>query len=163
MTQKLSALFAYFSLLAFFFLSNVVLASPVGIEKPFCLALKGSPNAAIFMTIRLAEDDVLTEVKIVSEGIADHAELHTHKEVEGVMKMVPLTEMKTENGCLILKRGGLHIMLMGLKKELSLGTKIPLALHFQKAGIITVNVPVESAGWKKEESSDTMCCHCTDE
>ncbi len=41
-----------------------------------------------------------------------------------------------------MKPGGLHIMLMGLKAPLKKGGKLILELSFEKAGKITVEVPV---------------------
>ena len=45
-----------------------------------------------------------------------------------------------------LKPGGLHVMLIGLSQPLTLGTKIPLTLTFERAGPVTVEVMVEAAG-----------------
>jgi copper(I)-binding protein len=49
------------------------------------------------------------------------------------------------NGKLTLAPGGLHIMLMGLKKPLAAGSSFPLTLQFEKAGEVKVEVQVESA------------------
>jgi hypothetical protein len=46
--------------------------------------------------------------------------------------------------------GGMHLMLMGLNQQLSVGTKFPLTLRFRNAGevVVEVNViePGEAAG-----------------
>ena len=42
-----------------------------------------------------------------------------------------------------LKPGGLHVMLMDLKKPLESGSKFPLTLKFERAGEVTVEVDVQ--------------------
>jgi hypothetical protein len=64
-----------------------------------------------------------------------------------VMKMRPVTGVDIPAGQPVsLAPGGLHIMLMGLKKPLKAGEKFPLTLTFDKAGTRTVDVAVEKVG-----------------
>jgi hypothetical protein len=79
----------------------------------------------------------------VTTPAASTAELHTTTTVEGVMRMeatgpVDIASMAT----LEMAPGGLHIMLMGLKAPLKQGESIEIMLTFEKAGEITVKVPV---------------------
>ena len=100
---------------------------------------------AAFMAVMnsAAEDDRLIAV---SSDIAKRTELHTHMETgDGVMKM-----MHVEEGFVIpagethmLKRGGDHVMFMGLNQELKQGDMISLTLTFEKAGDVVVEVPVD--------------------
>jgi copper(I)-binding protein len=46
----------------------------------------------------------------------------------------------------LLKPGGDHVMLMGLKQPLKEGESFPLILTFEKAGDVQVTVKVEKAG-----------------
>jgi copper(I)-binding protein len=46
-------------------------------------------------------------------------------------------------GTLMMKPGGAHIMLLGLKQALSPGETVPVLLTFQKAGPITVEALVK--------------------
>jgi copper(I)-binding protein len=72
--------------------------------------------------------------------------LHTHEEdANGVMKMIHVEEgfEVPANGTLALKRGGDHVMLMGLTGSLSQGDTVPLTLIFEQAGEINVDVPVD--------------------
>ena len=50
------------------------------------------------------------------------------------------------NGQTALEPGGYHIMLIGLKQALKEGGSFPLTLTFEKAGSVTVQVPVQKAG-----------------
>lgn len=47
------------------------------------------------------------------------------------------------NGYAELSPGGLHVMLVNLMKDLSVGDTFPLTLEFQRAGDITVEVEVK--------------------
>jgi periplasmic copper chaperone A len=49
-------------------------------------------------------------------------------------------------GSVVLKPGSYHVMLIGLKKALTAGEKFPLTLTFEKAGTISVTVPVQAMG-----------------
>ena len=45
---------------------------------------------------------------------------------------------------LVLKQGGLHVMLMNLKKDLSENDSVEVALEFTKAGIVKLKLPVKN-------------------
>ncbi len=64
-----------------------------------------------------------------------------------VMSMgdVPMIELPAGEA-VELKSGGYHIMLMDLKQELKVGDTISLTLEFEKAGKITLDVPVIAIG-----------------
>ena len=104
-----------------------------------------SPTGAAFMVImnHTGEDDRLVDVK---SDVAKRVELHTHKESgDGVMKM-----MHVEDGFAVpagashvLKRGGDHVMFMGLNAPLEQGATVSLILVFEKAGEVAVDVPVD--------------------
>ncbi len=73
-------------------------------------------------------------------------ELHTHiDQGDGVMKMTHVPEgFEIPAGSMIaLKRGGKHVMFMGLKNAWSQGDMINLTLVFEQAGEINVQVPVD--------------------
>jgi copper(I)-binding protein len=132
------------------------------ILKPSCRVLKGCKNGAIYMTISLSSPDVLLEASLPSD-IADRVELHTHQEDKGILKMVALENLPIPSGLLQLKSGKDHLMVIGLKKDLAPGEKIPLTLIFSKAGIFKLDVLVESTDWRKssvrEEKKICPSCH----
>jgi periplasmic copper chaperone A len=77
---------------------------------------------------------------------ADLVQLHTHiSDGDGVMKMQHVEEgfEVPEGGTLALERGGNHVMLMGLTAPLEQGDTMSLTLTFEKAGDMTVDVPVD--------------------
>jgi periplasmic copper chaperone A len=48
-----------------------------------------------------------------------------------------------------LRKGGAHLRLKGLKRQLKHGAKIPLTLQFEKAGRITVELWIEPTPYAK--------------
>ena len=81
-----------------------------------------------------------------STPAAGQTMLHTHKEdANGVIKMIHVDEgfEVPAGGTLELKRGGKHVMLMGLTGPLEQGDTVPLTLIFEQAGEISVEVPVD--------------------
>lgn len=88
-------------------------------------------------------DDQLIEVR---SGAAAKVQLHTHKESgDGVMKMMHVEEglPVPAGGTRMLKRGGDHIMFMGLNQELNHGDVLKVTLVFEKAGEVEIDVPVD--------------------
>ena len=70
------------------------------------------------------------------------------KVVNGTMQMRELAGGLPipADGTAVLKPGSYHVMLIGLKKPLKEGETFPLTLTFEKAGKITVDVPVKAMG-----------------
>lgn len=81
-----------------------------------------------------------------SAEIAGRVELHTHKEsADGVMQMLEIEGgiALPAGGMHHLKRGGDHIMFMGLTRPLEQGEEIAVTLTFEKAGEVEVMIPVD--------------------
>ena len=73
--------------------------------------------------------------------------LHKSMMKDGVMTMEhQMRVVVPTRGQLNFAPGGYHVMFMGLKKPLDMGTTFPLTLVFEKAGKVTVNVKVQKAG-----------------
>jgi periplasmic copper chaperone A len=54
-------------------------------------------------------------------------------------------------GSVVLKPGSYHVMLIGLKKPLTAGETFPLTLTFEKAGNVSITVPVQAMGAGKDK------------
>ena len=79
----------------------------------------------------------------VSTPAAMNVELHTMEMDGNVMRMRPVDAVAVPAGQTVeLKPGGLHLMLMGLAQPLKSGSSFPLALRFEKAGEVKVQVKV---------------------
>lgn len=74
---------------------------------------------------------------------AQTVELHETKMEGGVMKMQPVDGIDVPaKGTVELKPGGLHIMLIGLTRDLNPGDTIEVELHFEQAGHVHVEATV---------------------
>jgi copper(I)-binding protein len=87
-----------------------------------------------------AEDKLLS----VESDVAKAIELHETKEMNGMMQMSPVPNISVPaSGKAELKPGGLHVMLIGLNRELKAGDKVQLTLNFEKAGKVPVTAEVK--------------------
>jgi hypothetical protein len=107
-------------------------------------SLEGVKAGAAFFTVTNngdADDKLLS----AQSEAAETAELHAHILNADVVKMRKLDDGVTAPARATLKfePGGLHVMLIGLKRKLAEGDKIPMTLTFEKAGPIAVEVNVE--------------------
>ncbi len=100
---------------------------------------------AVFMLIKNYTDEDDRLVSATTE-VSNKAMLHTHKmDAKGLMSMIPVKDgLKIPSHTIAaLKRGGYHVMLMGLKRALKQGDTFKLSLNFEKTGTVTVTVPVD--------------------
>jgi copper(I)-binding protein len=75
--------------------------------------------------------------------VAGAVELHKTTMEGNMMKMAPVDGiLLPAQGQAELKPGGLHVMLIGLKRELKAGDKLKLKLHFEKAGVQEIEAEV---------------------
>lgn len=115
------------------------------IEQPWSRATPVKVGAA-YMTLRNNGDAADKLVKVESP-LAERVEIHETK-IEGgtaMMRPVAAVELKRRSS-VQLKPGGLHVMLMGLRRPLKEGERIKLALTFERAGTIEIEARVEKAG-----------------
>ena len=122
--------------------------SAITVENPYARPpMGGGKVAAAYMTLKNSGKEADRLVK--AEGdVARRIELHTHimekRDGNVVMKMRPVPYMEVPaGGETVLKPGGLHIMLIGVTRDLKPGDSFDLTLVFDKAGKITVRVPVK--------------------
>ncbi|GAD50230.1 hypothetical protein NT2_08_00170 [Caenibius tardaugens NBRC 16725] len=79
---------------------------------------------------------------------AKDVQIHSVNMDGGVMRMRPLPHgLPVPAGQTVaLKPGGYHIMLLGLKQPLKQGSRVPVTLHFQRAGKVRVELAVAPIG-----------------
>ena len=107
----------------------------------------GTSAAYMLITNNGAEADRLTGASTLA---AASAEIHEIVDDNGVMKMQPLADGLEipAGGTVELTPGGYHVMLLGLKDDLTEGETFDLILTFEKAGDVEVTlvvVPMEDA------------------
>jgi periplasmic copper chaperone A len=101
-------------------------------------------NTAAYMVIynHSSETDRLLRA---SSDVAHSTELHISEIKDGVMSMHPVDSVEIPaNDKAELKPGGLHIMLIGINKDLVAGEKMTLSLEFEKAGAIQLEAEVRA-------------------
>ncbi len=113
-------------------------------------------SGAAFLTI-MNNGDIDDRLVGVESPAAKRVELHSHVEQDGVMQM-----QKAEDGFAVpagemyqLKRGGDHVMFMGLTSGWEQGDVIPVTFRFEHAGEITADISVDLERQPKVENDDT--------
>lgn len=121
-----------------------VKAGAMEIESAFARASpKVARAGAGFMTLRNTGTEADRLIAASSE-VSAVTELHTHINDNGVMRMRQVEAIDIPAGGTVeLKPGGLHVMFMNLHGPLMEGTEFPVILRFERAGEVTVTIPVK--------------------
>jgi copper(I)-binding protein/uncharacterized protein YcnI len=117
----------------------------IAIAAPFARATPVKVGGA-FMLLKNGgkADDKLVKA---ASPVAEHVEIHEHVMEGGAMRMRPVDGVSVPaGGTAELQPGGYHVMLIGLKHPLKEGDHFPLTLTFEKAGTVTIQVPVLKPG-----------------
>ncbi len=130
-------------------LSVVITASAADLTAGDAWARATAPSAGaggVFMTLKNSGKNAGALLSARSD-VADSVELHTHtKGDDGVWRMGPVARIEVPaGGETVLKPGGLHVMLIGLKHGLSTGSTLDLTLTFADGATQTLAVPVRDA------------------
>lgn len=103
-------------------------------------APQGGNSALYFVIHNYSADDELVGV---SAEFADAAEMHESSMVNDVMQMRMVESVPLASGeDVVFESGGLHVMLVGLKKEAKVGDMVDIVLHFKNSEDIRLQVPV---------------------
>ncbi len=118
----------------------------IAVEQPYARATPaGAQTGAVYMTLD-NKSHVADRLTAASSDVADKLQIHEMAVVNGVMQMRELSDGLPipADGSVALKPGSYHVMLIGLKKPLTAGETFSLTLTFEKAGNISVTVPVQA-------------------
>ncbi len=118
-------------------------SQPLSIEAAWGRPALSGNNAAAYFIINNAtpESDRLLSA---SSSIAEFTEVHLSLMQDGNMIMQQQDSVDIPaNSQLEFKPKDLHIMFINLKNDLNIGDDYELTLHFEKAGAITITVPVK--------------------
>ena len=119
----------------------------ITVTAPWTRATPGGAKVAgAFLEIR-AEPGVEDKLIAVKSPAAGVVEIHDHVNEAGVMKMRRLEALPIKGTqAVVLKPGGLHMMLMDLKAPLKEGDVVAFTLVFEKAGELQIEAPVAKIG-----------------
>ena len=120
----------------------------IQVENPWARATpSGAKTGAVYMTID-NKSSIADRLTGVSSEVAKKLQIHETKTDKGITKMREISGglPVPAGGSVVLKPGGYHVMLIDLNKPLKAGETFPLTLVFEKAGKISITVPVQSMG-----------------
>lgn len=119
-------------------------ADSITISDPYIRAMPpGQKVTAMFMIMENSSSS-LQDLVSAETTASDHAELHEHKMIDGMMKMGQVEKISVNaNSSAALKPGGYHIMLIGLKKDLEPGEMVDIKLTFKDGSSKTVKTEVK--------------------
>ena len=112
-------------------------------------AMQGG-NGAIYFVIQndAREADEMTGA---ASDIAEAVEMHETRMEGEVMQMHPMGSVPLPaNAKTTFKPGGLHIMLIDMKKDLKVGDEVEITLHFKNSEDINLLVPVQEAAMSEK-------------
>jgi copper(I)-binding protein len=124
----------------------------IEVVEPWARAALAGRTGAAYMTL-VNPTDTTDRLIAAASDAAETVELHAHLHEGGVMRMRPVTAIEIPPGePVVLAPGGLHIMLIGLRRDLKRGETIRLTLRFERAGTVEVELPVLAAGARGPEA-----------
>ena len=106
----------------------------------------GAKVAGAFLEIRAEAgvDDRLVAARSPASGTV---EIHDHVDDGGVLKMRRIDGIAIKGAqSVVLKPGGMHVMMFDLKAPLKEGDSVAFTLVFEKAGELQIAVPVAKIG-----------------
>ncbi len=115
------------------------------VEGAYARAAAAGAASAAYLTVATAgAPDRLIGV---SSPAAKRVEFHAHQiDAQGVASMRAVAAIEVAPGApAVLEPGGLHVMMMGTVAALGEGDAISLTLRFERAGEVTLDIPVQSA------------------
>lgn len=121
---------------------SVVAKKNIVITNPWVRVVPaGSANTAAYMSIRSVRvSDALVRASVpASLAMMTQLHLSTMDPATGKMAMVQQSRIGIpRNATRQLKMGSYHVMIMGLRKDVTAGMKVPITLTFLRAGTVTV-------------------------
>ncbi len=125
-------------------LSGIVAADTMSIIDPYVRAMPpGQKVTGAFLSIKNDSDSDRSLLRAESD-VAKNVELHEHVHKDGMMQMREVEKINIAKGSTTaLKPGGLHIMLIGLTRELKLGDIVDIKLIFDDGSEQIAKAPVK--------------------
>lgn len=124
--------------------SNEVILGKLELSSGWARPGAEGQSSGVYLTIHngTASNDTLLDL---SSEVANAVEIHESIENDdGTTSMRPAGKQVIRDGNkLELEPGGIHIMLMDLKRELAVGDSLSVSLEFARVGTKKITVPVQ--------------------
>lgn len=133
------------SLAGLLFAAPALADSAVEVREAWARAPAGTDTVAVYMTLH--DDGAPDRLTSVTTDAAGMAMLHESRNVNGVTEMRPVNSVPLPaGGTVMLRPGGLHVMLMDLNRRLVAGDTFNVTLTFEHTAPVTVPVKVLPPG-----------------
>ena len=118
-------------------------AADVEAVRPWSRPAAAGGNGVGYVTlVNHGKADVLTGAQT---PLAERVEMHASSMAGGVMRMAPEARVPVPaDGQVSFAPGGRHLMLIGLKRPLKLGDKVPATLKFASGASLRVKFVVQA-------------------
>lgn len=125
-------------------LAGAAVAAPIDINDAYARATPpGAPVGAVYFELR-NQDTANDRLLSAESPVAERTEVHTHTMEDGVARMHEVPAVELPPGATVaFQPGGYHIMLIELKAALVEGETLPLTLVFERAGEVSLTVPIK--------------------
>lgn len=111
------------------------------------LAPGGAGTGSVYLTVhnKSGQDDLLLAV---DSNDAESTAVYSTEVKDGVVSMnpMPLGVNLPSHGEVVMRPGGIHIMMMGVSKDAKVGDLLPVKMVFRDAGSLDFEVPVVPLG-----------------
>ncbi len=137
----MKALLAAFLLLS----SSNLWAASVTVEDAYVRSMP--PTQTVTGAFMVFKNTTGSDRAVVSaeSDVSDKVELHTHLHEDGVMKMRQVEKIDVPaGGETVLKPGGLHVMLIGLKQPLNLGQMVDIKFNIDDGTSMQIQAEVKT-------------------
>ena len=126
----------------------VVSTNFLGLDEAYARAAPAGGTSAVYLRIEnsMPEADTLVGVRTDAAGVV---EIHRTEDVgEGQTGMVPVVGgVPVPAGeTVALEPGGLHVMLLDLQRDLTVGDSLDLEVEFAGRGVLPMRAPVRGLG-----------------
>ena len=143
------------SLFLLSFTAHADVAKNVNVEQSYVRsAIQQQRNSAAFMN--LTNQGAQGAIVNAKSTVAKIVELHTHINDSGVMRMRKIEQIDLPTDKVIkLQPGGLHIMLLGLNRDLKPGDRVDVTLGFDDGSEKVLQVPVQNMMMQMKKNMNT--------
>ena len=134
--------------------SGPVLAGTFGVQAPMVRMVP--PSQTVSAAFMILHNHGVKERTVIAahSDVADSVELHNHIMEDSMMKMRRVDSIIVPGHAeVVLKPGGLHIMLIGLTRRLEVGKNVTLELEFADGERLSFEAPVQMVSKEHDHST----------